>query len=384
MREVIDLELILMADIFISYSRHDRERADALAAAFEEIGLSVWWDTRIGAGESFDNVIEEMIDQARCVVVLWSTNSVKSRWVRAEAGEGLEREILVPVFIEEVRPPLAFRRIHTASMVDWKGSKEDLPFKRLIEDVSRVLGPLNTSSIRFPSPAIDQLPSTYTNSLGIEFLLIQPGTFMMGSDSGSDREKPVHRIEITKPFFFGKYPITQSEWSKVMGNNPSRYKNSGHLPVESVSWSDVMAFIERVNQKEPGYRLPTEAEWEYVCRAGTSSTYYFGDSEWDLDMYAWYGDNSGGQTQIVGQKRPNAWGFYDMLGNVWEWVTDWYGQYESSTIVDPQGPSEGSFRVIRGGTWESKGWELRSAHRGSGDPQHRSELTGFRLVRTIS
>jgi formylglycine-generating enzyme required for sulfatase activity len=212
--------------------------------------------------------------------------------------------------------------------------------------------------------------STWTNSIGMEFVLIPAGTFMMGSpDSDAkapNNEKPAHRITISQPFYLGKYPITQAQWEAIMGNNLSQFKGSLNRPVEAVFWNDAQAFLRELNKREGGgdYRLPTEAQWEYACRAGTQLDRYGSD----LDAIAWYKVNSGRATHEVGQKLPNDWGLYDMLGNVSEWVQDRYaGSYyqHSPIITDPQGPDYSLFsiRVLRGGSWRDNAWNVRAAYR---------------------
>jgi len=187
----------------------------------------------------------------------------------------------------------------------------------------------------------------------------------MGSESGDDDEKPVHRVRISQAFYLGKYQVTQAQWQAVMGDNPSRFKGDT-LPVEQVSWKDVQKFTQFLNAREGDtkYRLPTEAEWEYAARAGTTTAYSFGDDPRQLGEYAWFGENSGTTTHPVGQKKPNPWGLYDMHGNVWERVQDWYGPYTAGTAVDPAGPSSpGSLRVFRGGGWPFVAGLCRSAKR---------------------
>jgi formylglycine-generating enzyme required for sulfatase activity len=226
---------------------------------------------------------------------------------------------------------------------------------------------------------------SFTNSIGMKFVWIPAGSFMMGGESGDSDEKPVHKVTLSKGFYMQTTEVTQGQWKKVMGNNPSYFKNCGDTcPVESVSWNEVQGFIEKLNQMEGTnkYRLPTEAEWEYACRAGSSSKYSFGNSEGGLGKYAWYDDNSGGKAHPVSQKKPNAWGLYDMHGNVWEWVEDWYGDYPSGAVTDPSGPSGGSYRVFRGGSWNDESWFLPCALRHRYFPEAGYYVRGFRCVRT--
>jgi len=247
---------------------------------------------------------------------------------------------------------------------------------------------LTVSLSLFSAVAASAVPTTqFTNSIGMEFVLIPSGSFIMGKhpvfEGGSDEEGPQHKVGISQQFYLGKYPVTQTQWVVVMGYNPSKFKGRNN-PVEQVSWHDVQAFIRLLNAKEGHnrYRLPAEAEWEYAARAGTSTVYCFGDDKNKLSEYAWYNDNSGGTTHPVGQKQPNAWGLYDVHGNVREWVQDWYGKtyYANSPETDPKGPSNGDYRVIRGGSW-SFGAELcRSASRYYSMPGSRREGMGFRLA----
>jgi formylglycine-generating enzyme required for sulfatase activity len=214
------------------------------------------------------------------------------------------------------------------------------------------------------------------------FVKIPAGTFMMGSpDSEPGRnldEGPQHQVTISKAFELQTTEVTQSQWQAVMGSNPSYFKGPD-LPVEQVSWDDAQAFIAKLNAKNDGYRyrLPTEAEWEYAARAGTTGPY-----AGDLGAMAWYAPNSGGTTHPVGTKTPNAWGLYDMHGNVMEWVQDWYDGYSSSAVTDPVGPSSGSARVLRGGGWAYESQNCRSADRDSSSPDYRGGPLGLRLLRT--
>jgi formylglycine-generating enzyme required for sulfatase activity len=205
-------------------------------------------------------------------------------------------------------------------------------------------------------------------------VLIPPGEFMMGSNKDG-RAKPVHRVHITKAFYLGKYEVTQSQYAAITGTNPSKFKGSQH-PVERVSWDDALAFCDKLGND---FRLPTEAEWEYACRAGTA-----GDHAGTLKDMAWYDVNSSRQTHEVGRKRPNAWGLYDMHGNVWEWCGDWYGDYATGDVTDPTGATTGSGRVYRGGCWaDPPPGSCSSALRPWPSPGGRRYYLGFRLLRTV-
>ncbi len=216
-----------------------------------------------------------------------------------------------------------------------------------------------------------------------QFSLIPAGTFQMGSADGSAHERPVHTVTLTRSFYMQRTPVTQGQWREVMGSNPSHFSDCGDTcPVESVSWNDAQAFIQALNERYPGrnYRLPTEAEWEYAARAGTTGDY---GGTGVLDEMGWYFGNSGVRTHPVALKQPNAWGLYDMHGNVWESVQDWYGPYTASAKTDPIGPSTGSQKVLRGGSWGSLADNARSASRSRlGGPSGRNTSVGFRLART--
>ena len=233
---------------------------------------------------------------------------------------------------------------------------------------------------------------TYTNSLGMTFNSIPSGTFMMGCEgqdgtsgySCGSSESPKHEVTITQSFYMQTTEITQGQWRAVMGNDPSYFSNCGDdCPVEKVSWNDIQEFLTTLNGMGQGtYRLPTEAEWEYAARAGTTTTYSFGDDPNQLGDYAWYSSNSSSTTHPVATKLPNPWGLYDMHGNVWEWVQDWYNAsaYSSHAASDPIYEESGSSRVYRGGSWLSFAGYSRSAFRYGGSPDNRSRSLGFRVV----
>lgn len=236
-----------------------------------------------------------------------------------------------------------------------------------------------------------EIPKTFISPFtGMEFVFILAGEFMMGSPSDEmgryDDEDPIHKITIKYSFYMGKYPVTQTQWEKVMGNNPSNFKGEDR-PVENVSWKDVQEFVKKLNNKESAdkYRLPSEAEWEYVCRAGTQTRYSFGDDESKLNEYAWYNQNSGSETHPVGQKKPNSWGLYDIHGNVWEWVQDrWHDNYEKAPF-DGSAWEDGSspLHVMRGGSWCLNAGYCRSADRNGYDIFLRDDSVSFRLLRKL-
>jgi sulfatase modifying factor 1 len=235
-------------------------------------------------------------------------------------------------------------------------------------------------------PQPPSVPPTWKDPVtGMEFVFIKGGCFVMGDTfgDGDKDEKPVHQVCVDD-FYLGKYEVTQGQWEKVMGNNPSYFKNcGGNCPVEQVSWNDVQEFISRLNQRSgKRYRLPVEAEWEYAARSGGKREKWSGtSSEGELGQYAWYGGNSGSRTHPVGEKRPNGLGLYDMSGNVWEWCADWYGEnyYQGSPRNNPKGPDNGSYRVLRGGAWLNDPRLVRAAIRTWGAPASRSRYIGFRL-----
>ncbi|MFM7297449.1 MAG: formylglycine-generating enzyme family protein, partial [Planctomycetota bacterium] len=201
------------------------------------------------------------------------------------------------------------------------------------------------------------------------------GTSVGDGDAESD-EKPAHEVTLTQPFYLGRYEVTQAQWQAAMSSNPSTKSKDPQAPVETVSHDDIASF-----NRKTGLRLPTEAEWEYACRAGSTAARYG-----ELDAVAWYSGNSGSTTHLVGQKRASALGFHDMLGNVHEWCSDWYSDSEyarcSAGVVDPKGPSTGDSRVLRGGSWNDDDWNCRASNRYDDRPATRNVSNGFRASRT--
>lgn len=247
-----------------------------------------------------------------------------------------------------------------------------------------------TGAAEDKSPPTAKLSQELVFDLGdgvtMDFVLIRPGSFTMGKDDGSDAEKNPHKVTITESFYLGKYEVTQAQWKKVMGSQPSHFKGADN-PVEQVGWGDCQEFLAKLKDKAPSadYRLPTEAEWEYACRAGSTGWFCYGDDPEQLGLYAWFGKNAQGTTHPVGTKKPNAWGLYDMHGNVWEWCSDWFGAYPTNATTNPLGPASGSERVWRGGAWDEYDMDSRCGNRMWVIPVYennvyRDSSLGFRVV----
>lgn len=238
-----------------------------------------------------------------------------------------------------------------------------------------------------------------SSSTGIEFVMIPAGEFDIGLISKEEKEEDkngnkdkspykclTHKVTIKNPFYMGKSSVTQKQWKMIMGKNPSYFRGDDR-PVEMVSWTEVQKFVKKLNEKErtDKYRLPSEAEWDYACRAGTQTRYYFGDDDSKLSEYAWHAENSGGQTHPVARKKHNLWGLYDTHGNVWEWVQDnWHENYKGAPIDGSAWEDVGdSHRVSRGGSWYCSAILCRSASRFKRDPENHISNLGFRLLREL-
>ncbi|HEX5235296.1 MAG TPA: formylglycine-generating enzyme family protein [Silvibacterium sp.] len=252
--------------------------------------------------------------------------------------------------------------------------------------------------------ALIALPMLYSSGIHRDYIQlgksrlaivrIPAGTFLMGTDkvlraddhwnacsncpSRNDVERPAHRVTISQGFWMGEFPVTQQQWQDVMSANPSYFRGAGpEAPVEQVSWKDVQQFLAKVNAMQVRWtlRLPTEAEWEYAARAGST-----GETYSPLDSIAWYSENGSHTTHPVGQKLPNAFGLYDMLGNVWQWCQDWFGPYSTEPSIDPKGPSTGETRITRGGCFYCDSVHERAARRNRDLEDHSSQSIGFRVV----
>ena len=243
--------------------------------------------------------------------------------------------------------------------------------------------------------ALAQEPKEITNSIGIKLVLIPKGTFMMGSPKSEEGRQEIetqHEVIISKDYYLGIYEVTQTQYKTVMGKNPSHFQgalvggDNSDLPVENVTWEDAIAFCKKLSalpeEKKATriYRLPTEAEWEYACRAGSKTAYTFDDEEDLLSVYGWFRRNSSDRTHSVGLLEPNGWGLHDMHGNVWERCSDWFGEYPTGAVTDPVGPNEGSHRVLRGGSWCFGAEDCRSAIRLKLRPSDSDYNGGFRVA----
>jgi len=265
--------------------------------------------------------------------------------------------------------------------------KRSLSFFSVVFVLFQLLAPLH--------PAKAQAPKEITNSIGMKLVLVPKGTFMMGSpesEEGRQKDETQHEVTISKDYYLGVYEVTQAQYEKVMGKNPSSFpvakvgNENADLPVENVSWDDAVEFCKKLSdlpeEKKAGreYRLPTEAEWEYACRAGSKTAYAFDDEEGLLPEYGWFSRNSSRRTHTVGLLEPNAWGLYDMHGNVWECCSDRYGDYPKGAVSDPSAPKVGSIRVFRGGSWRFEAAGCRSAARYGSAPSDRGDGLGFRVA----
>jgi formylglycine-generating enzyme required for sulfatase activity len=328
-------------------------------------------------------------------------------FVRIEIQAALDRDIpVVPILVgnkpvptdNDLPPELEGLAYRHATKVR-AGPDMESHLKRLIKGLDWLLS-MGKSKEQPEEVSKPTREKTIKNSIGMEFVLISKDSFKMGSGLSPEEvvrryggkiewfkyEHPRHDVTIGSPFYLQTTPVTQGQWEKVMGNNPSEFKKGGDdCPVELVSWDDAHEFIQKLNETEDVsyYRLPTEAEWEYACRAGTTTDFSFGDEKGKLGDYAWYKDNANDQTHPVATKKPNPWGLFDMHGNVWEWVEDDYDGAPddgSAWIDNPRS----DHRVIRGGSWYDGARFCRSAYRSGNSPGHRSFNLGFRLSRSIT
>jgi formylglycine-generating enzyme required for sulfatase activity len=384
-----------VARIFLCHASEDKVQVRAVYHRLRAIaGFEPWLDEEdLLPGQDWTREIPRALQTSDFILVFLSRGSVAKRgYVQREMKLALDalQEFpegtihTIPVRLDDCEVPASFRQYHYANLFDPNG------FDRIVRAIRSQLMQRHailesyqrTSLAEAPAMQDTALAPSFTNSIDIEFVLIPAGTFMIGSpDSDAEAtfdEKPAHRVTISQPFYLGKYPVTQAQWAAVMGNKSQSRSNPNH-PVVFVSWGDVQVFLGKLNEQEGSgdYHLPTEAQWEYACRAGTATFRYHPD----VNAIAWYDANSGGDLRPVGQKLPNAWGLYDMLGNVWEWCYDGRRTYTADAVVAPWGPTGAGVRPIaRGGCWGESTEHARAACRVSFNHDMRIEFVGFRCA----
>jgi formylglycine-generating enzyme required for sulfatase activity len=413
-------------DVFISYSSKDKQVAEAMCNKLESNGIRCWMAPRdILAGMDWGEAIMHAINKCQLMVLVFSSNANASKVIKKEVERAASKGVMVvPFRIEDVQPSISLEfYLSTSHWLDALTPPVEQHLQRLVEDVKELMPMLPEKRVASEDvgmtvagieekieaelralrareveaagrigeeaarrrdeeraqerreaeklkqaaeeierrPAVESVPANLTNSVGIEFVWIPPGSFMMGSETYLN-EKPAHEVTIKEGFYMGKYVVTQEQWEAVMGNNPSFFKGK-NLPVDKVTWDDCIAFIARLNAQkdEYTYRLPSEAEWEYAARAGTTGEY-----AGYLDEIAWYWKHLGGRSHPVGCKKPNAFGLYDMYGNVWEWCQDWYHDSYAGAPTDGSAwltGGEQKYHVVRGGSFKHDPIFCRSAIR---------------------
>jgi|SRR5450755_244457 formylglycine-generating enzyme required for sulfatase activity len=432
-----------MANVFLSYKKEDVEIAARFASAFRNEGLSVWWDDGLTPKGAWDAEIESEISSASAVVVLWSPRSCPSEWVRREAHYAQDRGKLVPVIVEATAIPIAFTLNQTVNLAEWDGIADNKQWRKLLTwiadlasakpsgtDLSQAAGAAPPNRYREAvgylasgDPIVDGALVNASTPAGTAFRdgeqlpvmrIVSSGSFLLGApDHDTDHEyfeAPQKRIEIPAPLAIGMFPVLVSEYQHIMGSPaaaaPPPVTTSGwgwfgkrkqdstpptvvppqpsnpRVPVTRVSFDEAQAFVDRLNAAtRENYRIPSEAEWEYACRAGSRSRYCGGDT---IDSTKAAFGLAAGPIE-AGSFTPNAFGLYDMHGNVREWTADlWHDSYDS-TPSDGRPATDGyaSMRLVRGGGWCDGSALLRSSARMRATQSARTDVIGFRLARTL-
>ncbi len=378
--------------VFLCHSSGDKPAVRTLYQRLCADDIEPWLDEEdLLPGQKWEQEIPQAVRAADAILVCLSRSSItKEGYVQKEIMYALDAAkekpegtiFLIPLRLEDCEIPDRLKDWQVGNLFEERG------YEKLLRALRVRANALGLTSLASSAPsqqsAAAKLPPLIRNSIGMELVLIPAGEFRMGAEDGNDDEKPVHLVRISRPFYLGKYAVTQAQWEAVMGENRSHFTGDPSRPVERVSWTDVQEFLRRLGEKDGGkpYRLPTEAEWEYAARAGAATSYCFGKESSQLGEYAWYEENTGGTTHPVGKLKPNAWGLYDVHGNVWEWVQDWYdaAYYQRSPVEDPRGPEQGQYRVVRGGSWSNEPWDGRVSVRGGGGPGDRGGVIGFRCA----
>jgi formylglycine-generating enzyme required for sulfatase activity len=439
-------------DVFISHSSEDRLTANAICHALESEGIRCWIAPRdIMPGEEWAEAISRAIKNSSAMLLVFSGHANASQQVKREVGRAVSNAItIVPLRIEDIMPSGALEyfigSVHWLDILDRPLEKHLKMLSGKVKALLKVLQSCNTSEARRPGtdlhksnpPGTDVRLSTqksrqsirhFANSTGMEFAWLPPGEFLMASpldEIGRSDEETQHEVRLSKKFALGICPVTRRQfaafveetgyrteaeksgglyvqkgnrWLKIPGKtwrNPGFEQSDDH-PVVGVSWSDAKTFCDwlRIQERRP-YRLPTEAEWEYACRAGTMTAYQWGDDPDDGEGWCNASDLTAKKiypnwatfnwddgyiyTSPVGSFFPNAWGLYDMHGNVNEWCSDWHGPYPKRRVTDPAGKAEGQHRVVRGGSWQDLPARCRSACRARSAPHRRNSSLGFRVA----
>jgi formylglycine-generating enzyme required for sulfatase activity len=404
-----DTKTPMAAKVFFSYAHEDQDLRDRLEehlSILKRMGkISTWHDRRIGAGREWAGVISEELESADIILLLISASFLNSEYCYSvEMDRALERHkqgnaTVIPIILRpalwETAPFGKLQALPLDAKPVTKWRNRDDAFKNIASGIAEAterlshnkdLPVMSASDVHNETESGESVESILRD---MKFVPIQPGTFLMGSATGEADEadqRPVHEVTITNPFYMGAYVVKQSEWKAVMNTEPWKGKefaaSGDNYPAVYINWLDAKTFISRLNlyDSENYYRLPTEAEWEYAARAGTTTKFSFGDDEKLFNAYGWYTKNSyeAGYRHAheVGLKRPNDWGLYDMHGNIWEWVDDWYhGSYAEPPSPDP------TDRVLRGGGYDYAAKGSASAFRYHSLPIRTNHVIGFRLVR---
>jgi len=375
--------------VFVSYAHKDGHLVYPEIKGLHESGVRIWFDGGIDPGNEWPEDIGKALLKAQMFLVFITPSSVESQNVRNEINFAInKKKPFLAVHLQETQLPvgLELRMGDIQAILKYRMTEENYN-KKLLYTFSAILKHQKTEEnynkkllSTFPESVVEEQKKTE-----IEMVLIPAGTFLMGSPESEEvrlDNETQHEVTLTNPFFMGKYPVTQEQWESVMENNPSVRTKGAKLPVTDVSWEDCQEFIKKLNDKTKGsYRLPTEAEWEYACRAGTSTAYSFGDNITPKD--ANLSQSKIDKPVAVGSYKPNAFGLYDMHGNVFEWCEDWYEDYPEGAATDPKGPATEEFKVLRGGSFfHLNVLTARSFMRVFQRPTYRRDFVGFRLART--
>lgn len=382
---------------FISYARADAEFVLRLAGELRAKGVSIWLDKfDIKPGDDWGRAVDAALEACECFLLIVSPESIASNNVMDELTAAVEDEKrIVPLLYQQCRIPLRIRRLHYVDftrdydvavglLIETLGGQQNItppPVEKLAEPKPEPKKPAQKPK---PRPLHESFTEQLPDGVKLEMVAIPGGSFEMGS-TNFDTSQPIHTVRV-KPFHMGKYQVTQAQWKAVMGKNPSHFKGDT-LPVEQVSWDDAKAFCRNLSEMTGNtYRLPSEAEWEYAARAGSTGDFCFGDNPNPLILFAWYKENSEKKTHPVGEKKPNAFWLYDVHGNVFEWCEDtWHESYKGA-------PDDGTAwvtgrdqqrRLLRGGSWFNNSINARAVYRVANPSELRFIHVGFRLVLSV-